>query len=547
MVILENINNEVVLLEKLICNGTKQMYQELKEKNVGIIDVDFSLIRYLGKQLTFRDITLNGSGYPIIEREDKTTTPLGRFILEYYSKYDIELKEILENPGYEVNHKNRNKLDNRIENLEIVTHSDNIKHLYGTSYNVVYSTEQLKELQEENQKQHQQVVDEKYLKRISRLFYNFKTRIQDEKLLKCCYCYLKFKYIKSNVSNNTQDSMNINKKKDLERYKLLTNFHTKKLINLVVKKKEFIYRTIINKNIKLLKRYIKKYSSLETILKKYKLINLDFNIKLLNPDFIEKLKIDCSNSKNLLYDLFKDIYNSRHYVIENGNILITVNLKQFFTVRGKYKAFLVAYLLGLLNRRNDISKPNTVTDRFIHTPSFIWIPLYTDDLLKQANELSKDLLQLNLNKFTYFLIRQEFGEDLADNIYKNRRSKNNYKNCVRAKEDILHFLKNDRDLRTNGFITKEEIIEELQGLNTQRAIRGVEHNKINQSFTNFITTLFLYNTDTKQFLNEQGLVYTTLNKKIISNIKKHQQNNNSYFNLDLKSKKKVLVLKELTK
>ena len=61
MVILENINNEVVLLEKLICNGTKQMYQYLNEENVGIIDVDFSLIRYLGKKLTFRDITVNGS------------------------------------------------------------------------------------------------------------------------------------------------------------------------------------------------------------------------------------------------------------------------------------------------------------------------------------------------------------------------------------------------------------------------------------------------------------------------------------------------------
>ena len=167
MVILENINNEVVLLEKLICNGTKQMYQELKEKNVGIIDVDFSLIRYLGKQLTFRDITLNGSGYPIIEREDKTTTTLGRFILEYYSRYDIKLKEILGNKEYEINHKNRNKLDSRIENLEIVTHSDNIKHSYRTSYNVVYSTEKLKQLQEQNKKQHQQLVDENYLKRMS--------------------------------------------------------------------------------------------------------------------------------------------------------------------------------------------------------------------------------------------------------------------------------------------------------------------------------------------------------------------------------------------
>lgn len=539
MIVIENIGNEMILLEKLECNGTKLMYQELKEENVGIIDVDFSLIRYLGKASIFKDITINGSGYPIIERKDKTSTTLGRFILEYYSKYDVKLKEILENTEYEINHKNRNKLDNRLENLEIVTHSNNIKHRYGTSYNVVYSTEKLKQLQEQNKKQHQQLVDENYLKRMSSLFFEFMKKGQEvKKLLKCCYCYVRFKYIKSNDSNNTQDSININKKIDLYNYKLLTNFHTKKLINLVVKKKKFLYRTIINKNIKLLKRYITRYSYLREVLKKYKLLNLDFK---------EELNFEHSNSRNLLYDLFKDIYNIRHYVIDNGDILIAVTLKQFFNVRGKYKAFLVAYLLGLLNRRDDISKPNTVSIYKVHTPSFINIPLYTSDLLKQANELSKDLLQLNLNKFTYFLVRQEFGEDFADNIYRNQRSKNNYKKCVRAKEDILHFLKTDIDLRTNGFITKEEIVEELQGLNTQRAIRGEEHNKINQSFTNFITTLFLYNTDTKQVLNELGLIYTSLNKKIISNIKKHQQNNNSYFNLDLKPKNKVLVLKELTK
>ena len=59
------------------------------------------------------------------------------------------------------------------ENLEIVTHSDNVKHVYGTSYNVVYSTEQLKHIQEQNKKQKPQVIDEKYLKRMSGLFYKF--------------------------------------------------------------------------------------------------------------------------------------------------------------------------------------------------------------------------------------------------------------------------------------------------------------------------------------------------------------------------------------
>ena len=63
-------------------------------------------------------------------------------------------------------------------------------------------------------------------------------------------------------------------------------------------------------------------------------------------------------------------------------------------------------------------------------------------MLKQVNEISKDLLELNLNKFTYFLVREEFGEETADLIYKNSTSKLHYQDCVRAKEDILQFLEN---------------------------------------------------------------------------------------------------------
>jgi hypothetical protein len=38
--------------------------------------------------------------------------------------------------GYEINHKNGNKRDNRIENLECVTPSQNVKHAYETGLKV---------------------------------------------------------------------------------------------------------------------------------------------------------------------------------------------------------------------------------------------------------------------------------------------------------------------------------------------------------------------------------------------------------------------------
>ena len=265
----------------------------------------------------------------------------------------------------------------------------------------------------------------------------------------------------------------------------------------------------------------------------------------MDKEFKEQLKFDKSNSRNILIDFFTDIYNFNWYVIENGNILLTVNIKNFINVKGKYKAFLTLYLLGLLKRQNDISKPNTISNRLVHTPSFIHIPFYTDELLKQANNIAKDLLSLNLNKFTYFLIRQEFGEEIADFIYKNKKSKSNYKYGLRAKEDILEFISTDKDILNFGFIKVEEIFEHIQGLNVQRQIRGEDYNNICNGFINFIKSLLLYNTDTKKRLDELGFTYISLNSKIIENIKKYQKEQGFNFHISLKPKQKVIVMKKL--
>ena len=543
MLFIENVEDKVILLKTLICRKVQTINKKPIEINVGIIDVDFSLIRYLGQATEIKDININNCGYVIIKGDDDTTTTLGRFILEYYSKYDDRLKEILENKEYEINHINSDKLDNRIENLEIVTHQDNIKHSKGLNYDIIYKSEDLKLLQEMNKNEKKQEIDKQYLNRISGLFFKLYNSYMenkecklDIKILKCCYLKFKNNKTKSNIKEQE-----IRESKDLttlKQYKLMSYFHTTFIKEILQKKKKYIYKKVVGNNIILLNKYIERYPTLKNIFKKYKIIDKEFK---------EELKFDKSNSRNILIDFFTDIYKFNWYVVENGNILLTVNIKNFINVKGKYKAFLTLYLLGLLKRQNDISKSNTISNRLVHTPSFIHIPFYTDELLKQANNMAKDLLSLNLNKFTYFLIRQEFGEEVADFIYKNKKSKSNYKYGLRAKEDILKFISTDKEILNFGFMKVEEIFEHIQGLNVQRQIRGEDYNKICNGFINFIKSLVLYNTDTKKRLEELGFIYISLNSKIIQNIQKYQKEQGFNFPISLKPKEKAVVMKKLIK
>ena len=234
MLIIENVEDKVILLKTLICREVKSFDKKPREINVGIIDVDFSLIRYLGQATEINDININNCGYVIIKRDNDTTTTLGRFILEYYSKYDDRLKEILKNKEYEINHINSDKLDNRIQNLEIVTHQDNIKHSKGLNYDIIYKSEDLKLLQEMNKNEKKQEIDKQYLNRISGLFFKLYNSYMenkecklDIKILKCCY--LKFKNNKTKSSIKEQE---IRESKDLTTLKQ----YYRKRSNIFIKK-----------------------------------------------------------------------------------------------------------------------------------------------------------------------------------------------------------------------------------------------------------------------------------------------------------------------
>ena len=96
---------------------------------------DYGLIRYLMK--IFREYELSDeNGYLKFENRSGKEVYLHRVIMEYYAQFDTKLYTVLTNPDYEINHKNKNKWDNRLENLEFVTNT--------RQQNVIRATEKTK-------------------------------------------------------------------------------------------------------------------------------------------------------------------------------------------------------------------------------------------------------------------------------------------------------------------------------------------------------------------------------------------------------------------
>ena len=86
-------------------------------------------------------------------------------------------------------------------------------------------------------------------------------------------------------------------------------------------------------------------------------------------------------------------------------------------------------------------------------------------------------------------------------------------------------------------MTKEDIFDHIQFL----------HANTTNGFYNYISQILLYNEDFRKALDELGLTYTTLNKRIIDNIKQYQKLNNLNFSMDLKVRGTAIVLKKLKK
>ncbi len=73
--------------------------------------------------------SLDSSGYLQVDARSRTDVP-GRMLSSHeriWTAVNVPIPD-----GFNVNHRNGNKADNRIANLELVTHQENILHAYRT-------------------------------------------------------------------------------------------------------------------------------------------------------------------------------------------------------------------------------------------------------------------------------------------------------------------------------------------------------------------------------------------------------------------------------
>ena len=133
-------------------------------------------------------------------------------------------------------------------------------------------------------------------------------------------------------------------------------------------------------------------------------------------------------------------------------------------------------------------------------------------------------------------------------VYNNNlKCRSSYKYQLRAKADIISILKKNEAVILEGFITRNRIIHEVKLLNANRKQNREPYNHIKNSFSKFVSSLLLYNTDVKSLLEDEGLIYITLNTKIINNIKAYQKQQQIQDTSHLlKPNMKVIVLKTLT-
>lgn len=505
-----------------------------KRKAMSLIEKDYGLIRYILKILRKYVVSKTKDGYLIFENKPGEVY-LHRIIMEYYAQFDDKLYSILNNTEeYQVNHKNKNKWDNRLENLEMVTKLGNQLHKRNKKYDseIVVSTEELLKIKDTTDEK-----DRKYLEKVSNrnlkiLNQEYLNEENDKKIYDNVYIRFNNKIIRT--TKMTKNIIDINTFMDfnniiLECIKSTNLNKSTNLYQLILDYKYYKCKNIIKNNFRLINKYYSKNKHFKTLLNKYKLLDLD-------------KKLDLNN--NILVDLYNYMYkNPTQITFYKNQLFLSIPAQHFLVAHGKYKSLKVLYLLGLLKRQS------VQFDLLSHTVSAFLVPEYTEDLFSSTVlPRTEELIDMNLSKITYTILARNFNFETADLVFRNSSLKTKALNDFNTIDDIITVLSSSNALKEKveiyGFITTNDIRYQLQVLNEDRKNKGLPFRQILDSDTAFVTSMVRNITEIRDLLNELGLKYVKLNQDTIKKIKKYQRQN-KIEDVTLTLNQSKIVLKKL--
>lgn len=524
MNMLVNVDDKNVLITYVREDKRKK---EIIKQIVGVIDFDEGLIKYLLKIFEMYELSKD-NGYLKFENKDGEVY-LHRIIMEYYSRYNTKLYTIL-NSGYEVNHKNFNKWDNRLENLEMVTRRGNERHKNSLRYEdeIVMTSEEIINIQNERKKKRQHFKDKKDLEKIN--FINLK--LLDEGRYYNCFIYRNL-YMRFNNVNNEQlliptkrSSINV-----------LIKIMNKSMIDFInahcIPYLSEIYdvyraRTIIQNNIQLLNKYYNKTQYFKYMLDK----------------FYIKEHIDW------IYQFLEDKpLPNNFYTFYKNELCFIFSVNSIFIEWGKYKHFKLMYYTGLFKRARVNIRINSYGGTSSSTK--LIIPTFTNKLFSSTIlPRSKHLHFNNYKRITSTILMKNEGEITTDRVYKNPSLIEKAKNNLVSIQDIEKILISPtitEKLQLYGFVKVQDIREELRIINKERKSRGEFSRDIKDSDDSFIKTILRNITEITYIMKQNNIDYIIMNRKTKEKIQRHQKKNKieDFENLRFNPNERVIILKKL--
>ena len=494
---------------------------------------DYGLIRYLMK--IFREYELSDeNGYLKFENRSGKEVYLHRVIMEYYAQFDTKLYTVLTNPDYEINHKNKNKWDNRLENLEFVTHQNNSKHSKGLAYEVVMTSEEIIQIKDYFKQNKQYQADKKYLEKVNaynidyltngNLYWNCNKKFFDNLYIKISSRYIRFSNKFNTTTKTTPTHIFINNLSDFDGI-LFTNtkntFFTQ-YNTLCLSTNYNIYRckNIIQNNLQLIFKYYKQNKYFRNILNKYKLLNHQDIIKDLNNEINTTTYLN----NNILLDLFYYITPQRLPItFYKNHLFIIISIKDLILSFGKYNSFKTLYTLQLLERKAVSYNKET------HTASCFLLPKYTDDLFTTTVLPKAKLLnQLNLSKITHTILTKNQTLEEAQRVYKNTSLIHKTKKDLLTIQDIINVLSSDttkEEINSYGFISASYVRYQLQILNEERKNKLQPFIEVKDTDDKFVTSMIRNITEIKNLITELKAEYTIVNLRTKQKIEEYQLKN----------------------